>query len=268
MTTSVVIALYNGAPTIGEQLDALATQTVEDFELVVADNGSTDGGADLVRARGIRVVDASRQRGPSYARNIGARATAGKHLLFCDADDVADPGWVEAMSAALDKWDLVGGQSEIESLNHGRSGWRGEPLHPVDGTRPFPAVTGSNFGIRRGVFEAMGGWSEDFSAGDVVLCWQAQMRGCTLGYANDAVMHYRFRSDMRSHLRQQYRYGWQMGKLRRWFAELDHPPVVPWWRTAAWLGVHVPMLARRETVGRWLGVVAQAIGLRVGLAVN
>ncbi len=84
---SVVIAVRDGLPWLEEQLGALAAQICDDeWEVVVADNGSTDGSprvAALWSARGavVRLIDASQRRGPSAARNIGADQARGEKLL-------------------------------------------------------------------------------------------------------------------------------------------------------------------------------------------
>ncbi len=102
---SVVVAVRDGLPWLDDQLAALAAQHCEsDWEVVVADNGSADASADLVREWGdrctaIRLVDASARRGPAAARNIGVESARGDLLAFCDADDVVQPGWLSAMAS-------------------------------------------------------------------------------------------------------------------------------------------------------------------------
>lgn len=267
LKASVVIALYNGAATVGEQLDALAAQSCTTFEVIVADNGSTDAGPAIVQQHPLRarLVDASDRRGQSHARNVGAAAARSEKLLFCDQDDVADPGWVTALADALDDWDIVGGLSEGRTLNGWRVAWRTEPMRP-DGGTPLPAATGSNLAIRREVLDGLGGWPEDYLGGgeDAALCWKAQLNGFTLGYREDAVMHYRYRADLRSHARQQYEYGRQQTRVRARFPELNHPPAVPLYRSAGWLAVHMHLLLARPTAGWWVAVAARSIGSVVG----
>jgi len=267
LKASVVIALYNGETTIGEQLDALNAQSCTAFEVVVADNGSTDTGPAIVQDHPLRarLVDASGRRGQAHARNVGAAAARSEKLLFCDQDDVADPGWVAALVDALNDWDIVGGLSEGHTLNGWRVTWRSEPMRPDGVARPSSA-SGSNLAIRREVLDALGGWPEDYVGGgeDTALCWQAQLSGFTLGYREDAVMHYRYRTDLRSHARQQYEYGRQIARLRARFPGLDHPPVVPLYRSAGWLAFHVHLLLARPTAGWWVTVAARSIGSVVG----
>jgi glycosyltransferase involved in cell wall biosynthesis len=112
---SVIIPAFNAEETIGDQLRSLSAQTwAGEWEVVVADNGSTDD--TIARALefaellpDLRVVDASQRKGPSHARNVGAEAARGPFLIFLDADDVAQPGWLETMADASRLADLIAG---------------------------------------------------------------------------------------------------------------------------------------------------------------
>ncbi|HEY4573152.1 MAG TPA: glycosyltransferase family A protein, partial [Thermoanaerobaculia bacterium] len=103
MKLSVVIPCLNAAATLGVQLAALTRQSWPGgWEVIVADNGSTDGSREIVesyrgRLPGLALVDASDRRGQAHARNLGAAAATGDALLFCDADDEVAPGWMEAL---------------------------------------------------------------------------------------------------------------------------------------------------------------------------
>jgi cellulose synthase/poly-beta-1,6-N-acetylglucosamine synthase-like glycosyltransferase len=83
MAFSAIVPVLNGVETIGEMLDALAEQkTSSQWEVVVADNGSSDGTRDLVRSRArdfpvpLRLIDASAVTGVAFARNAGALAAS------------------------------------------------------------------------------------------------------------------------------------------------------------------------------------------------
>ena len=83
---SVIVAVRNGMPWLEEQLRALAEQQCnEPWEVVVADNGSTDESRLVVeewanRAPMIRLIDASKVRGPGAARNAGVRTARGRAI--------------------------------------------------------------------------------------------------------------------------------------------------------------------------------------------
>src|SRR3954451_24006623 len=120
---SVVVPCLNAASTLPRQLEALSKQEYDgDWEVVVADNGSTDGTlavADEFRGRVPRLVlvDASARPGQAYARNAGVRVATGDALLFVDADDEVEPQYVAAMADALQHHEFVAARFDSDSLN-------------------------------------------------------------------------------------------------------------------------------------------------------
>jgi glycosyltransferase involved in cell wall biosynthesis len=91
---SVVIPVYNREPYVGQAIASVLAQTFGDFELLVIDDGSTDGTRDVVRAFGdprIRLLCHASNRGIARARNAGVDAARGEYLAFLDSDDVALP---------------------------------------------------------------------------------------------------------------------------------------------------------------------------------
>jgi glycosyltransferase involved in cell wall biosynthesis len=99
---SCVIAVYNGEAHLREAVDSVLSQTYPDLELIVVDDGSTDGTAGVIAGYGDRVrVFRQENRGVSVARNLGVAAATGEMLSFLDADDRLDPRKVALQVAAF-----------------------------------------------------------------------------------------------------------------------------------------------------------------------
>lgn len=216
---SVIIAAYNEEDTLGAQLQALSEEherTPESFEVLVCDNGSTDGTAALMRQMsaslpGLRLIDAAARRGPGAARNIGAAEARGEVLLFCDADDVIAPGWVEALREAAGQADLVAGALEGRSLNRDHRAavsWEVSSEITVAFWPRYPAGATSNLAVRASAFRAVGGFDEALRTGeDIDLCWRIQIAGYTFSRAPAAVVHSRQREGRRAVFQQAFSYG-------------------------------------------------------------
>ena len=94
---SVVIPLYNKAAEIGRAVRSVLAQTLPPREVIVVDDGSTDGGADVVERMASSVVRLVRQenRGVSAARNRGIAMASGRYVALLDGDDRWQPQYLE-----------------------------------------------------------------------------------------------------------------------------------------------------------------------------
>jgi glycosyltransferase involved in cell wall biosynthesis len=291
---SVVIPAFNAAATLAEQLEALSAQQYEDdWEVVIADNGSTDGTAGLARRyrprfKALTLVDGGPRRGHSSPRNAGATAARGELLLYCDADDVVAPGWLQAMADAAPHYDLIGGWFDERPLNDDstRSWHRPWPTDRLPSWL-LPFASAGNFGIWADVLRDLGGWSADYEAGgeDTELSWRAQLAGYRLGFAPDAVVYLRHRSGLWPTARQAYAIGVNCEQILRDFRFLrdgnhhcEHEASMgqsddnegsalrrALGRTV-WLATRLPYLGSRRHRGRWISVAAQYLGRLRGAA--
>jgi GT2 family glycosyltransferase len=274
---TVVLPVRDVAGTIGEQLAALAAQDfARPWEVVVADNGSHDGTLDLVRAWSdrlpdVRVVRADGRPGVSHARNVGVAAARAELIAICDGDDVVAPGWLSALVAAGQRYDLVAGRLDDGPLNPPPvQAWR-RP-HPHDGApviRDFlPYAVGANCAVWKRVVADVGGWSEDYVIGgnDVDFSWRAQLRGHRLGFAPDALVLYRFRSDLRSWARQSFYSGRASAHLVADFRAHGLRPNPPRHVARSWLRlvVRAHRLLAPGPRGWWVGEAAAAVGRVLG----
>ncbi|MGY1745227.1 glycosyltransferase family 2 protein [Blastococcus sp. SYSU D00695] len=272
---SVVLACRNAAGHVAGQLEALSRQRPGrwgPWELVVSDNGSTDGTVAVVETfRGrfprLVVVDSAATPGPGAARNAGVRAAAGDRILFCDADDRVDGGWLAAMAEGLDQHDLVAARLDVEALNR----WPDLRRWPggtglLMGRPPFlPYTMSCALGVRRAVHEALGGFDPAFrdAAEDCDYCFRAQLRGYSLGVAPGAVVQYRYRESPVAVMQQSRSYS--RGHVQLWLAYrhlgLARPSPVrgllSWGLLPARL---LPALTSRPRLLRWM----RRLGWRVG----
>lgn len=97
MKVSVIVPVYNGEKTIGRCLTSLVEQTLEDMEVIVVDNCSTDKTVDIVRQFPVRLICQEENRGQANSMNRGLDAATGEYVAECDADDFASPDMYEVL---------------------------------------------------------------------------------------------------------------------------------------------------------------------------
>lgn len=270
---SVVIPARNCGPTIDDQLRALAGQDYEgDWEVVVADNGSTDDTNSRVsewqNRLTVRIVDARAHPGINVARNIGIAQSQGDFIAICDGDDVVCESWLRAMSRGAETGHLVGGPRHSAKLNAGLAqAWRGQqdPRRLPVALDFMPFIPGSNLGVWKAVAIRLGGFSEDFTGGgdDVDFCWRAQLAGFKLAFEPEAVVHYRHRDAIRAMARQFHGYAIAAAQLYKQYRKVGAPRQrrLRELRSYLWLLVHLPDLFRSDRKrGVWMRTAATRTG--------
>ncbi len=206
MKISVILPCFNAAKNLSEQLDALARQVIsslqpEDWEIILIDNNSQDESVKIAQhyqqfLPNLQIFSAIEGKSASYARNVGATKAKGEFLIFCDADDVIAPTWVEAMYCALSQpnHDFVASQFDYQRLN----GTFGVQRDRLQGLNPkfLPHAGGCGLGIRASIHQAVGGFDESIRfLEDMEYCFRVQIAGYPLHFAEQALIHIRERQD-------------------------------------------------------------------------
>lgn len=275
---SVIIPCFNAASLIGAQLAALADQAYDGvWEVIVADNGSTDDTLAVARRfQGrlprLRIVDASERKGAAHARNVGARAASGDHLIFVDADDIVAPDFLRAMGAALGQHDFVAPRLEACALNTHWAASLGQ--HPqYHGLKryynpPYLLYAGGcGLGIRRERFLELGGFdTQTQSLEDSEFCFRAQLAGLPLSFVPEATIHVRNRPSLRGMMRQSRAWGaGELGLVRRFRPAVSRPAAAALWARyfARWLklALRLAQIRSRTDAARWAQEVARQVGI-------
>jgi glycosyltransferase involved in cell wall biosynthesis len=159
---SVIVPVFNGARFLGAALDSIAAQDYVPIEVIVVDDGSTDGSADIARERGVTLVPQA-NRGPAAARNAGVDRARGDILAFLDQDDVWLPSkirkQVDALIASPDHVSLVLNQFFLEAGVEVPRWFRRTDLLDV----PHPGWAPSCVAFRRATFARVGRFDEGFT---------------------------------------------------------------------------------------------------------
>jgi glycosyltransferase involved in cell wall biosynthesis len=219
---SVVVCTHNGERTLGQCLERACELAYPDFELIVVDDGSTDGSADIALARGATLVR-TEHRGLSFARNAGVAKATGEIVAFLDDDAYPDSDWLRYVAASLGPNAHAG--TGGPNIPPDDDGWIAEcvaaapggPIHVLISDREAEHVPGCNMAFRKSALEEIGGFDERFrvAGDDVDICWRLQESGRTLGFSAGAVVMHRRRDTVWRYLKQQYGYGKAEALLER-----------------------------------------------------
>lgn len=176
---SFVIPAYNEERLLGATLAAIhdAARTVAvDYEIVVADDASTDATAAIAAAAGARVVTAEHRK-ISATRNSGARAALGERLIFVDADTHVNAAVVRAALAALDSGAVGGGAQVYFDAEAPR--WGRIAIRVIVGfMKSFRWAAGCFIFCTRAAFDAVGGFDErHYAAEEIMLSAALKRRG-------------------------------------------------------------------------------------------
>ena len=205
---SVIIPAYNAAPFLAETLESVLAQTVPASEIIVVDDGSTDGTGEIAKSYEPRVnVVTQANRGVTVARNAGAAAAQGAWLAFLDADDLWEPAKLQRQLEAASETG-----ASLVYTNRYNLGARGDLPHVQSDIQPpyegdvfldlmlrGNYITISSVLVKANVFRDVGGFEfENIQGAEDWHLWIRVAERHRVAACKDPLVHYRFHETMMS----------------------------------------------------------------------
>jgi O-antigen biosynthesis protein len=223
---SVIVCSHNGGSTLRDCFEGLSRLDYPDYEVIVVDDGSTDGGIAIAEDYGFCLIRTP-NRGLGSARNTGLEAATGEIVAYIDDDAYPDPHWLRYLAAGFAGRSHAGiGGPNIPPLGDGTiadcvAASPGRPIHVLLSDEEAEHIPGCNMAFRRHALAAIGGFDPRFRAAgdDVDVCWRLQERGWTLGFSPAALVWHHARNSIRAYWKQQRGYGRAEAILERKWPE-------------------------------------------------
>jgi GT2 family glycosyltransferase len=212
---SVVVCAYNAERTMEACLASLECLNYPDYEVIVVNDGSTDGTLAIAEGFAYCRIISQQNKGLGVARNVGAEAATGEIVAYTDSDCVADPDWLTYLVAKMETAALVacGGPNfpppEESLVPAAVAVSPGGPTHVLLSDDVAEHIAGCNMAFRRDILLRMGGFDPIYRAAgdDVDICWRFQDAGYTIGFSPAAVVWHFRRNTVKAYIGQQRGYG-------------------------------------------------------------
>jgi GT2 family glycosyltransferase len=213
MNVTAVVVNYNGGAMVEECLERLSSAR-GDLEIVVVDNASSDGSRERIAARfrELLLLASPVNLGFAAGNNLGARAATGDLLVLVNPDAFVTEGWLEPLVRAFDdpavaivspkiyrgrfeesrRFDSAGNDLEFPLGEGAPRGYLRDDDGSFDEPGEVAYAAGAAFAVRRSVFEALGGFDEEFFAyfEEADFCWRARLRGYRVWYEPRALVYH------------------------------------------------------------------------------
>lgn len=213
---SAVIPCYNGERFLGPAIEALLNQTRPADEVIVVDDGSTDGSAGVAqRYPQVRLIQHKGNKGLSQARNTALETAAGDTIVYTDVDAYADSGLIQAMVAEYTSDDIggVGGQGIESNIRNIYDLWRKSHASQTSGDHPnrnAGFLWGLCSSFRKQALEKVGGFDTFYrtNAEDVDITLRLRKAGYRLVYTPDARVYHQRSDSYKSLMAMVYRWNY------------------------------------------------------------
>lgn len=221
ITVSVIIPAYNESANIGKCLESVVANVRSDFEveIIVVDNGSTDGTLEIVRGFPVKVIEnrEGQRKNIGVLRNLGAGGSRGSILAFLDADMVVPPNWLKKAKEYFDGG-FTGALGFMEDIPVS-AGWVGKTWgwrfsRQGDRAMEVDFLPGRNLFVNRHVFGKINGFDEDLITGEdkdlTLRVLQAGFR--VISVPDISVIHLGYEKNLPEFLKKEF---WRQGNTLR-----------------------------------------------------
>ncbi|MGB1242860.1 MAG: glycosyltransferase [Chitinophagales bacterium] len=227
---SVIVPVFNRPQEIDELLQSLVLQTYKDFEILIVEDGSQEDCKEVLKRYENDLVLQyfyKENTGPGDSRNFGMQRAKGEWLLFFDSDCLIPSDYFEALEThlAIHDLDAYGGADDShpsfsitqKAINYSMTsflttgGIRGKKNN-LDRFQP----RSFNMGIKRKVYETVGGFSEIHPGEDPDLSYRIMDAGFKVGFVPSASVYHKRRIDFGKFAKQVYKFGVVRTILMKW----------------------------------------------------
>lgn len=225
MSVSIIIPTFNGAARIGKCLEALLPQTAPvNAEVLVVDDGSTDGTGDIVsRYSSVRLISQS-NAGPAAARNRGAVEAKGTIILFTDDDCVPTSDWLAAMIKPFDDPEVVGVKGAYRTRQQSlvarfvQADYE-DRYHLMAALPEIDFIDTYSAAFRRDRFLEMNGYDTSFPvacAEDIELSYRMSDCGWKMKFVPTAIVYHTHPDKFWPYMKKKYKFAfWRILALRK-----------------------------------------------------
>jgi GT2 family glycosyltransferase len=216
VAASVIIPTWNGRHHLKVCLDSLRDQQFSDFEVIVVDNGSTDGSQSFIREfyPEVVLIELGNNRGFTGACNAGYGLAKGEIIVLLNNDTEADPGWLAAIIEAFknhpgvgivaskillfdrrDHFHAAGDYYRLDGIPGNRGVWK-QDQGQYDEEGPIFSACGAASAYRRSLIDSIGFLDESFyfSCEDVDISWRAHLAGWQVRYIPSAIVYHKLKA--------------------------------------------------------------------------
>ena len=209
LLASVIVVNYNGKEHLARCLESLSS--TKEAEIIVVDNASSDGSADLVKSAfpEVQLIRSQTNLGFGEGCNMGARVAKGDYLAFINPDTIVEQDWLDALINALknrpdagmatsqilqmdqpDRISACGNDIHISGLTLGRG--MGQIRDSFPEIEEVTAISGASFCVRSDTFYQIGGFDQDFFLymEDTDLSLRMRLSGYKCLYAPQSVVYH------------------------------------------------------------------------------